>query len=173
MHVLQGKHGSSAFIAPRDSRVSPRRCGGTEITGTDLQEEGFDLPDSGLLDKAAELTFLSGTGPSSLCYEMSGFGTCRVPCCFEMTAWLSKVSPAIQSPINGTGLWVSDTILKAPVGCCSLQGRDHFCFARLKGEEGKKSWEGKATVSLFHASRVTEYISFNTKMCHLRKDPAV
>jgi len=111
--------------------------------GTDLQEEGFDLPDCGLLDKAAELTFLSGTGLSSLCCEMSGFGMCGVPRCFKMTAWPSKVSPEIQSPINVAGLWVSDTILKAPVGCCSLQARDRFCFTRLKGKEGKKAGREK------------------------------
>ncbi|KAJ7414423.1 hypothetical protein BTVI_41198 [Pitangus sulphuratus] len=71
---------------------------------TNLQEEGFDLPDHGLLSKAAKLTCLSSTGPSSLCYEMSGFGTCRVPHGFEMTVWLSKVSPMIQSPINSVAL---------------------------------------------------------------------
>lgn len=39
--------------------------------GTGLQEEGFDLPDHGVLDKAAKLKCLSSTGPSSLCMEMS------------------------------------------------------------------------------------------------------
>lgn len=96
--------------------------------GTDLRGEGFDLPGCSPLDKAAELTFLSGAVPSSLCCQMSGFGTCGVPGCFEMTAWLSKVPPAIQSPVQGTGLWVSDSVLKAPVGCCSLQARDCCCF---------------------------------------------
>lgn len=105
-----------------------------------LQEAGFDVPGSGPLDKAARLTFLSSTGPSSLGYEMSGFGTCSVaPYCSAMTARLSQVSPVIQSPINGAGLWVSDTILEAPAGCCSLQAMDHFCLARLKGEEGKRA----------------------------------
>lgn len=131
------------FVTPRDSRASCRRHRGTEITGTHLKEEGFDLPDRALLEKAAKLTFLSGTGPSSLCCEMSGFGVCGVPRCLEMTAWLSKVSLATQSPINDAGWWVSDTVLKAPVGCCSLQARDHFCFARLKGEEGKKAGKEK------------------------------
>lgn len=111
--------------------------------GTELQEEVFDLPGHGVLDKAAKLMCLSSTGPSSLCTEMSGFGTCRVPCCFGMRAQLSKVSPMIQSPINSVALWVSDTILKAPVGCCSLQAKDHFCFATLKREEGKKAVKGK------------------------------
>lgn len=58
------------FTGPCDSCTS-QRCGGAEIMGTDLQEEGFDLPDHGVLDKAAKLKCLSSTGPSSLCMEMS------------------------------------------------------------------------------------------------------
>lgn len=91
---------------------------------------------------------------------------------FEMTAWLSKVSPAIQSPINGAGLWVSDTVLKALWAAAAY--KPGIVSALQDSKRGReKSWEGKATVSLFHASRITEYIPFNTKMCHLRKDPAV
>lgn len=127
---------------PCDSSTS-QRCGGAEIMGMDLQEEGFDLAGHGVLDKAAKQMSVSNMGPSSLCMEMSGFGTCGVPCCFGMRAQLSKVSPMTQSPINSMALWVSDTILKAPVGCCSLQAKDHFCFATLKREEGKKAGKGK------------------------------
>lgn len=78
------------FTGPCDSCTS-QRCGGAEIMGMDLQEEGFDLPGHDVLDKAAKLTCLSSTGPSSLCMEMSGFGTYRVLCCFGMRAQLSKV----------------------------------------------------------------------------------
>lgn len=43
------------FTGPCDGCTS-QRCGGTEIMGMDLQEEGFDLPHHGVLDKAAKLT---------------------------------------------------------------------------------------------------------------------
>lgn len=46
-------------------------------------------------------------------------------------------------------------------GCCCLQTEDRFCFAGLKGES---CWEGNTLVSLFLASRRTEYVVFNAQI---------